>query len=363
MAKNVYIHIPFCKGGKCNYCSFVSYEHLELKDKYLAALKRQIESDYKGEALNTLYFGGGTPSLLKPIEVKELIKLFNIDENTEITLEANPESVSEDYFKELKKSGVNRLSIGAQTFDDEVLKLIGRKHNSAQIVSAVKGAQAAGFDNISFDLIYGLPSQEIKDFENDLKKVIELKVQHVSLYGLKIDESCYFYDNPPELSLPNLDAQADMYIKAVKVLKKAKFEHYEISNFAKKGFESKHNLNYWDNNTYYGFGAAASGYLGNLRYTNQRDIKLYIRDPFLRISETKLSKQEVMEEAIFLGLRKVEGIDVQKINSQFKINFEEKYAKILDKFSNFFIQTQNGYALTQEGIMISNEILAEFIEL
>lgn len=363
MVKNVYIHIPFCKGGKCNYCSFVSYGQIELKDDYLKALKRQIRSEYRDELLNTLYFGGGTPSLLTVKDIEELIKLFNINESTEITLEANPDSVSKEYLQGLKALGINRLSIGAQTFDDTILKLIGRKHTSAQIIDAVKSAKDVGFVNISLDLIYGLPQQDVNAFQQDLNKVIELDVQHVSLYGLKIDEGCYFYENPAINEFLNPDIQADMYLQTVKTLNKADFEHYEISNFAKKGYESKHNLNYWDNNTYYGFGAAASGYLNNIRYTNQRDLKLYIRDPFLRISETKLSKQEVMEESIFLGFRKIPGINVEEINARFGIDFNQKYANILDKYSKYFIKTSNGYALTLEGIMISNEILAEFIEL
>lgn len=362
MAKNVYIHIPFCKGGKCNYCSFVSYGNIELKDNYLKALKRQIKAEYKGEVLNTLYIGGGTPSLLSVNDIDGLLELFNISDDAEITLEANPDSTKEDYFKSLNNTAINRLSVGAQTFDDKILKLIGRKHNSVQTIEAIKSAKAAGFDNISIDLIYGLPEQDLNAFKKDLDIAVSLGIQHISLYGLKIDEGCYFYETQPP-NLPNSDMQADLYLLAVETLKNAGFEHYEISNFAKKGYESKHNLNYWDNNTYYGFGAAASGYLNCIRYTNQRDLKLYIRDPFFRISETKLSKQEIMEESIFLGFRKITGIDVEKINTQFGINFDEKYAKILDKYSEYFIITQKGYALTLEGIMISNEILSEFIEL
>lgn len=362
MTKNVYIHIPFCKGGKCNYCSFVSYANFELKDKYLAALKKQIVSQYMGEPLNTLYFGGGTPSLLTIDDIRSLISLFNIDKNAEITLEANPDSVNTDYFKRLKQLGINRLSIGAQTFDDKILKVIGRKHNSAQISEAVKSAKFAGFDNISLDLIYGLPQQDVNGFKIDLIMAIELDVSHISLYGLKIEEGCYFHDNPPK-PLPDLDMQADMYLLAVETLKKAGYEHYEISNFAQKGYESKHNLNYWNNNTYYGFGTAASGYLDNTRYTNQTDLNLYINNPLSRISVNILSKQEILEEAIFLGLRKIAGINIDEINQKFGIDFNIKYANILDKYSKYFIKTQNGYALTLEGLLISNEILSEFIEL
>ena len=359
MTKNVYVHIPFCK-SKCNYCSFISFVDLELKDAYLDALKMQINAEYKSEKINTLYFGGGTPSLLTIDEIQSLIDLFYLEKNTEITVEVNPDSVNLEYLTQLKKLGVNRLSIGAQTFDDEILKIIGRRHDSRQIVHAVKFAKEAGFENISLDLIYGLPKQDLKGFEADLQQAIKLDVQHISLYGLKIDEGCYFYDNQPN-NLPDSDIQADMYLKAVEVLKDNGFVHYEISNFAKQGFESKHNLNYWDNNTYYGFGCAASGYVNKVRYTNQSNLEKYIQNPLSKISEQKLTEQEILEEAIFLGLRKIAGINIEEINKKFRIDFEQKYAGILQKYAEYFIKTPKGYALTLNGILISNEILSEFI--
>lgn len=359
MPKNVYIHIPFCR-SKCKYCSFVSYNELHLKELYLKALKKQIETEYKGEKLKTLYFGGGTPSLLSIDEFKNLLDIFHFQDNVEITVEVNPESVNLDYLSKLKNLGVNRLSIGAQTFDDKLLQLIGRGHNSEQTKSALNCARKVGFKNISLDLIYGLPTQNLKDWEDDLKKVISLDVQHISLYGLKLEMDCYFYQNMPQ-SLPDSDLQADMYLKAVEMLQNAGYNHYEISNFAKSGFESKHNLNYWDNNTYYGFGCAASGYVNKIRYTNEINLERYINNSFSKIFENKLSEQEILEEAIFLGLRKTAGININEINKKFKIDFWGKYIKILDKYSDFFVKTAEGCALTLNGILISNEILAEFI--
>lgn len=364
MVKNAYIHIPFCK-SKCNYCSFVSFDVLESKPDYLEALEKQISAEYKNEKLETLYFGGGTPSVLTVEEFKSLIDLFSLEKNAEITTEVNPDSVDKTYLSELKRLGVNRISIGSQTFDDKILKIIGRRHNSRQIEDAVKSAKEAGFENISLDLIYGLPTQNIKDFESDLKKVVDIDIQHVSLYGLKIEKGCYFYQNPPKYPFPDLDIQADMYLKAVEILKNAGFEHYEISNFSKPGFNSKHNLNYWENNTYYGFGLSASGYSDNTRYTNQTDLEKYIKNPLEKISQQKLTDDEILEEAIFLGLRKIAGINIAKINQKFKIDFNKKYAKILQKYINtaHLIKTEKGYALSTEGILVSNEILAEFIEL
>lgn len=380
MIKNAYIHIPFCK-SKCNYCSFISYVNLEQKEEYLEALIAQINAEYKGEKLNTLYFGGGTPSLISIDNFKSIISLFSLESDAEITVEVNPDSVNLDFLSELKNLGVNRLSIGAQTFDDSILTLIGRRHSSEQIKTAVNMAKQAGFNNISLDFIYGLPSQDIDGFENDLKMAIDLDIQHISLYGLKIEEGCYFYNNPPNHIPPDLDIQADMYLKAIEVAKKYGFEHYEISNFAKKqnvilnsfqdrivvdacdSFVSKHNLNYWNNNTYYGFGCAASGYWDNIRYINQTGLENYIQNPLKKVFEQELSRQEILEEEIFLGFRKIAGINVAEINKKFDINFLNKYSNIIQKYSNFFVNTDNGYALTLDGLLVSNEILSEFISL
>jgi oxygen-independent coproporphyrinogen-3 oxidase len=360
MVKSVYIHIPFCK-SKCHYCSFVSYIDLTCKNQYIKALLAQIKQEYKGENLKTLYFGGGTPSLLTIKEFQSLIGLFNLAENPEITVEVNPESVNFEFLQGLKNIGINRLSIGVQTFDDGILNLIGRRHNSQQALIALNCAKEAGFKNISLDLIYGLPTQKLKDFEKDIKIVIDLNVQHISLYGLKIEDGCYFYKNKPDF-LPDSDLQAQMYLKSEKVLKEYGFEHYEVSNFSLPDFQSKHNLNYWDNNNYYGFGCSASGYTDKIRYTNENNLKKYIKNPLLKTDKHELSTSEILEEEIFLGFRKLEGININEINVKFGIDFEKKYAKILDRYSKFFIKTSTGYTLTTEGILISNEILAEFID-
>lgn len=366
MVKNAYIHIPFCK-GKCNYCSFISYDRIDLKENYLDALISQIKAEYQGEKLNTLYFGGGTPSLLKVNEIESIIQQFTFDDNAEITCEVNPDSVNLEYLTALRKTGINRLSIGSQTFNDEILALIGRKHNAEQIKSAVYNAKQTGFDNISLDFIYGLPNQGLNDFVSDLKTAIELDVQHISLYGLKIEKGCFFYDKELK-NLPDADLQADMYLKAVEILKNAGFEHYEISNFLGKcegkSFASAHNLNYWDNNTYYGFGCSASGYSNDIRYTNETDLEKYIKNPINRVYEHQVDEIEMLEESIFLGLRKVSGINIDEINQKYKIDFDKKYAKILDKYleSGHMTKTDKGYALSLEGILVSNEILAEFID-
>lgn len=361
MVKNAYIHIPFCK-SKCRYCSFISYPDLELKESYLEALQKEINHFYEKEPLNTLYIGGGTPSVLSASELRGFIGNFSFEKNAEITVELNPETLTGEYFCELRDFGVNRISLGCQTFDDEILKLIGRRHSSNQVKNAVKLSQDNGFENISLDFIYGLPTQTISGFERDLKTVVELGVKHISLYGLKIDEGCYFHEHQPE-NLPDGDVQADMYLKAIEILTDSGFGHYEISNFAREGYESRHNLNYWDNNSYYGFGMAAHGYKDGVRYSNYEDFESYFRFPHIHDLTHRISMQEQLEEEIFLGFRKMSGIDVERINSKFSIDFDEKYKKVLEKYlsTKHLLKTASGYKLSDNGILVSNVILADFI--
>lgn len=355
MATSVYIHIPFCK-SKCKYCSFVSFPTLDKKQIYLDALTKEILHFYKNEQLKTLYFGGGTPSLLEISDFEELLRLFNTNSDTEITVELNPETLTQEYLNNLKNLGINRISLGCQTFDNDILKLIGRRHTSQQVKDAINFAQNAGFKNISIDFIYGLPTQNIDDFANDLKQALLLDIQHISLYGLKIDENCYFYNYMPD-NLPDEDTQADMYLKAIEILKD--FNHYEVSNFGKP---SQHNLNYWNNENYYGFGVAAHGYINNVRYSNAETIEEYIQNPTKHSFETKLTAQEQLEEEIFLGFRKMDGINTKLINQKYNIDFEKKYANILKKYDEYFENTQYGYRFNTQGVLISNNILSEFLE-
>lgn len=362
MIKNAYIHIPFCR-QKCNYCSFVSFPKLERQNEYIKALSKEINHYYKDEPLNTLYIGGGTPSTLDIENLKQVLSHFNFNADTEVTVEVNPETVDGDYLAELKQAGVNRLSFGCQTFDESILKIIGRKHSPEQVKYCVKLAQKLGFDNINLDFIYGLPTQTIEGFENDLKTAAVLDIQHISLYGLKIDEGCYFYKNPPK-NLPNEDAQADMYLKAIDTMSEQGFIHYEISNFAREHRDSRHNLNYWDNNSYYGFGVSAHGYTGQMRYSNKLTIDEYLNNPTEHEYEHNLTKQEQLEEEIFLGFRKMRGIDVDEINKKYYIDFESDFREILDKYlsTKHLIKTDIGYRLSNEGILVSNIILSEFLQ-
>lgn len=360
MAESVYIHIPFCR-QKCKYCSFVSFAKQELIEDYINALLSEIKERYNKEKLKTLYFGGGTPSLLSPVHFEKLLTQFDFAENPEITTEVNPEFLTEEYLKNIFELGINRISIGVQTFNQRILKIIGRKHSVEDIFRAVELSKSAGFKNISIDLIYGLPEQMPEDFEKTLKTAVSLDVTHISSYGLKIDEGSYFYKNTPQ-NLPDSDMQADMYLKMAETLGKNGFKHYEISNFAKDGFNSRHNINYWNAKEYYGFGCASCGYEHKTRYSHENSLKKYIKNPINLIKEPPLTEREMLEEYIFLGLRKKEGISISCVKERFQTDFYSKYGDILQKYSEYFEKNGENINLTDNGFLISNIILSEFIE-
>lgn len=360
MTSSVYIHIPFCR-QKCYYCTFSSYPKLDLREKYLVGLLEEIENRYLGENVKTLYIGGGTPSLIEADEIAKILSKFNFDKNAEITIEANPESTTFDWLKGVFDCGINRLSFGVQSFDDDLLKKIGRKHTVKEAFDRIADALKVGFKNINVDLIYGLPSQTMSDVSASVITACEIGVEHISSYGLKIEDGSRFYSDLPK-ALPDEDMQADMYLKLCEITKKYGYEHYEISNFAKKGFESRHNLNYWNAENYYGFGCGASGYEGLTRYTHENTIEKYLENPINLTEKETLTKDVQLEETIFLGFRKADGVNVLAINEKFGINFEEKYSKILEKYKKYFKKTRNGYAFTNDGFLISNYILSDFAE-
>lgn len=378
--KSAYIHIPFCR-KKCNYCAFTSFTALNLIDEYIKALTKEIKHFYKNTPLETLYIGGGTPSLLNLKHFEKILGLFKFaPKNPEITVEVNPESADLNLLSGLYKLGINRISIGIQSFDDDVLQTIGRLHSSKRAKDTVYLAQDIGFENISIDLIYGLPQKKLhkaqlsvkdalKQWEETLKTALALDVQHISLYGLKIEENTPFYNvfgngsHKSALYLPDDDTQADMYKMAIDVLAPV-YELYEVSNFAKSPrYRSLHNLNYWNEGEYYGFGVSAAGFSGNTRYQNTKNFKEYVLNPIKSKETTVLSPEERLEETIFLGFRKMEGINIKEINEKFSINFDEKYGSIIKKFmeTRHILKTENGYKLSVDGVLVSNSILAEFL--
>ena len=353
----LYIHIPFCI-KKCNYCSFVSFcADKKVYGQYFDALKKELE--YKNpQNLKTLYIGGGTPSCI-PIEFYRELK-FDFEQDYEFTFEVNPKTVDFSYLKKLRSLGINRLSIGVQSFDDDILVQIGRLHDAKEAVECVKQAQDAGFDNISIDLIYGLPNQTMQIWKETLKKALSLGVQHISTYGLKIEEGTPFGQNPPE-NLPDEDLCADMYVECVKTLTKAGFKHYEISNFALPKFESKHNLNYWKNAPYIACGVAAHGYENGVRYENTTDFETYLKNPLKPAKTTILTPKDILAEAIFLELRTKEGVELEEFKTLYDVDFEVEYAEQLSKYCDFFELKDGKISLTTEGFMVSNVILAEFV--
>ncbi len=362
MTEHAYIHIPFCL-RKCKYCSFVSAENIANKEIYLKTLLFEIKHKYKNNKLKTLYFGGGTPSLLNVEDIEKILSCFCYQQNAEISLEVNPETVSYSKFLDLKKLGINRISLGVQTFDNKILKYIGRKHDENLIYKSVENIKLAGFENISVDLIYGLPSQTTEIFLKDLKKAAALTVQHISSYGLKIESGSYFSKNPPE-QLPNDEKQAQMYLLMCDFMKTSGFKHYEISNFAKEGYESKHNLAYWQNKNYYGFGLNACGFESNIRYKNQSELTNYLNFPLSFEEKSFINEKENAENEIFLALRLQDGINIALINKKYNMDFETKYKSIIKKYMdlNLMERQQNQIRLTKAGILLSNEIMAEFID-
>lgn len=363
MIKHLYLHIPFCL-KKCNYCSFCSFNMLSKKEIYLNALNVEIDYFYKNDKLKTIYFGGGTPSLLEVEEIERILNKLNFDSKTEITLEINPYKMTFEKLKALKSIGINRISVGIQSFDDEILKNIGRLHTKNEALKVLENIESAGFKNCSIDLMYGLPNQSVKNWEETLNFAKNLDIQHISLYGLKIEKGTVFDKFPPE-NLPDSDMQAIMYEKVIEILSD-KFNHYEFSNFSLKSeidYSSKHNLCYWRRKNYYGFGLSASGFIENKRYTNTFNFKEYIENPLQKEYEI-LSLEQEIEEEIFLGLRLSQGINLKEIDQKYSIDTYQKYKKQFDKFvfENFIEKTKTGFKLSLKGVLVSNEILCEFLD-
>ena len=360
MCKSAYIHIPFCK-SKCNYCSFVSGTNIDLADCYIKALSDEITAFYDGEILKTIYLGGGTPSVLPVKSIERILSMLKHNNSTEITIEINPDDANPKYLNKLKDIGINRLSFGVQTFNDKILKLIGRRHNAQTAINAIEQAKKIGFKNINIDLIYGLPEQSLNVLEQDFAIINTLNLVHISTYGLKIEAPSYFSKHIPE-NLPDDDTQADMYLFINQKLSESGYKRYEVSNFAKSGYESKHNLNYWNNEEYYGFGLAAHGYKNSIRYSNTADIKEYLSNPHEHKNNHTVTLQEKIEEEIFLGFRREGGIDFNNFKNKYGFNFNDRYKSILKKYTPEYLErTSYGCKLTLKGVMLSNLILSEFL--
>ena len=376
----VYIHIPFCM-KKCFYCDFVSYANKEdMIEKYIKALEKEIKikaEENKLLKINTIYIGGGTPSFIDSKHIVYIINAikesFNVKENAEITIEVNPRTVTKNKLEDYIKCGINRISIGLQTTNNELLKQIGRIHTYEQFLETYNLIRMVGFNNINVDLMLALPNQTIKDLEDSLNKVIMLKPEHISVYSLILEEKTKLYDlvESGKLELLDESIERNMYWKVKNILEQNGYKHYEISNFAKQGYESKHNLDCWNQEEYLGMGVAAHSYLNNKWYSNTENLEQYInklldeegiKNDIVTVHEEQ-TLEDKQKEYMLLGLRKIEGIKISDFKNKFVQNPIYIFRKELDKLvKEDLIQVEdNNIKLTKKGLDLANLVFEEFV--
>ncbi|MFP3510586.1 radical SAM family heme chaperone HemW [Peribacillus sp. SIMBA_075] len=377
MIKSAYLHIPFCE-HICHYCDFNKvFLQGQPVDDYLQMMKREMEmqlSKYPTAGLDTVFVGGGTPTSLDEKQLAFLCEAINETlpfdpKKAEYTFEANPGDLSREKLEILYHSGVNRLSFGVQSFNDDLLKRIGRTHRALEVYETIHLAQEVGFTNISIDLIYGLPGQTMEDFNDTLDKAIALQLPHYSSYSLIVEPKTVFYNQMRrgKLNLPPQELEASMYERLMEEMEKHGLHQYEISNFAREGFESRHNLTYWDNAEYYGIGAGAHGYTGGTRVANHGPVKKYIA-PLMANQLPVLEKHPVplherMEEEMFLGLRKTEGVSLEIFKNKFFVEMTEIFRKPLEEESaKGLLKIEGGFVrLTERGKLLGNEVFQSFL--
>ena len=371
MSAGLYLHIPFCK-AKCAYCDFYSLAHSEEKmDAYAAALTRHITEvapQMQNHRVDTVYFGGGTPSYLgtkRLVKIlKTILKKYKVDKQAEITLEANPDSAGDwRALRALRRAGFNRISLGMQSACDEELKAIGRVHTAEQVGQAVEAARKAKIKNLSLDLIYGLPGQTQERWMENLAAAVALNPEHLSCYGLKVEEGTPLFAVKDTADLPGDEEQADMYLQTVEFLKQYGYAQYEISNFAKPGYASRHNLKYWMLEEYAGFGPGAYSDFGGVRYGYTRDLDGYIAGRLDLAESERISPQEREMEYIMLRLRTARGIDIREFENRFRQRFTP-LAAILESCAAHGLarQTETGWCLTPRGFLVSNRIIGDLQE-
>ena len=370
----VYVHIPFCK-QKCYYCDFISYCNKDnLIEDYVKAVKKEIRMQNIQSQITTVYIGGGTPSYIDSkyiVEIIDEIKKKNLSKRPEITIEVNPGTVTKEKLKDYKKCGINRLSIGLQSAKDEILKEIGRIHNFEQFLETYQMARKVEFKNINVDLILGIPNQRIKDLKDSLEKIIELQPEHISVYSLIVEDGTPIANKieKGELELPDEDTERNMYWYVKNTLELNGYIHYEISNFAKKGHESKHNKNCWNQNQYFGFGVAAHSYRDITRYSNTEKIEEYIKNVMTerldrnRIIHEIQKEYDAEKEYMLLGLRKIAGINISEFKLKFGDNpiylFRNELKKLTDE--GLIIVDEDFIRLTNKGIDLANLVWEEFV--
>ncbi len=370
----IYIHIPFCI-KKCEYCDFVSYcNKKEYVPQYINALKKEIKNNINKEyKITTIYIGGGTPSSIEENYIADIIETIKLNmndedlknfENIEVTIEVNPGTVNKEKLQVYKKIGINRLSIGLQETHNELLKSIGRIHTYEEFIKTYNLARKIGFNNINVDLMIALPNQTIQDIKENLEKITKLNPEHISVYSLILEEGTPFYNkyNENKIKLPDEELERNMYWYVKNTLENNGYMHYEISNFSKKGFESKHNMNCWNQEEYWGFGVAAHSYNNRIRYSNTNSIEEYIKGSNKIIHEEQ-TLEDMQKEYMLLGLRKIEGINIQKFKNKFAQNpifiFKEQLNKLVDE--ELIIVDGNEIKLTNKGLDLANIVWEEFV--
>lgn len=373
--KGIYIHIPFCV-HKCIYCDFLSVPAGDdVKYAYTKALINEIRNTADGQRkdkITSIFFGGGTPSVLPDGCIADILsavrECFDISENAEITMECNPGTVNESRLSEYRTAGVNRLSFGLQSADNSELKMLGRIHTFEQFMESFRLARAAGFNNINVDLMSAIPGQTEETLKDTFDKVTALQPEHISVYSLILEDGTYLADNidkfPP---VPDEEEDRRMYHMTKERLHSAGYERYEISNYSRPGYECRHNLLYWNRGEYYGFGCSAAGFTGNERYSDIRDVRKYIEfnGDIEKLHENIeiLTKEDEMEEFMFLGLRKVAGIDARDFCERFGVTIENVYAKEIEQNirKGLLIRQGDMLRLTEYGIDICNTVMSDFI--
>ncbi|MFS9016060.1 radical SAM family heme chaperone HemW [Streptococcus cristatus] len=368
---SAYVHIPFCT-QICYYCDFSKvFIKNQPVDSYLEHLIEEYDS-YDIKKLRTLYIGGGTPTALSAPQLafllEKLTDKLDLSYLEELTIEANPGDLDEEKIAVLKDSPVNRVSLGVQTFNDRMLKQIGRSHLEKDIYENIANLKKAGFDNISIDLIYALPKQTMEDVKTNVAKAIALDIPHMSLYSLILENHTVFMNRMRrgKLPLPKEDLEAEMFDYIIAELEKAGFEHYEISNFSKPDFESRHNLMYWDNAEYYGIGAGASGYVDGVRYKNHGPIRHYLQAVEAgnaRVQEEELTLHEKMEEEMFLGLRKKSGVSKKRFEEKFGLSFEDQYGAVVTELTEqgLLVPDRDIVRMTKKGLFLGDTVAEKFI--
>ena len=370
----IYVHIPFCK-QKCYYCDFISYCNKdEMIEDYVEAVKKEIQLQKIKSQISTVYIGGGTPSYIDSKYIQEIvreIKNKDVSQNAEITIEVNPGTVTLQKLQDYKDEGINRLSIGLQSSKDELLEQIGRIHNFEQFLETYDMARKVGFKNINIDLMLGLPNQSITDLKETLEKIINLGPEHISVYSLIIEDGTPIANKieKGELELPDEDTERNMYWYVKNTLELNGYKHYEISNFAKKGYESKHNMNCWMQKEYIGIGIAAHSYRDITRYSNTENINEYIKNikkgklESNRIIHEIQKEQDKKKEFMLLGLRLIDGVNISDFKNKFGDNpiylFRNQLNKLVDE--NLIKVDDNNIKLTNKGIDLANLVWEEFV--